>query len=167
MKLTDILPLETWKSLEDDLTARSGMQSCVFDADGIRITGTKRWANRLCPAIKADERGQSYICAVAHMNLAAEAANTRKPVNGECDAGMAKYVVPIFHGDVFLGVAGGCGVLCDDGEVDAFMLDKTLGMPAATVDSLSDGIARLTSQQMAELAAFVEGWLATHLPSAG
>ena len=167
MKLTDILSLETWKSLEDDLTARSGMQSCVFDVDGIRISGTKRWANRLCPVIKADERGQSYICAVAHMNLAAEAARTRKPVIGECDAGMAKYVVPIFHGDMFLGVAGGCGVLCDDGEVDAFMLDKTLDMTAATVESLSGGITCLSSQQLAELAAFVEDWLAAHLPAAG
>ena len=164
MKLTDLLPLERWKTLEDELSARSGMQSCVFDVDGVRISGTKRWSNRLCPVIKADDRGQSYICAVAHMNLAAEASQTREPVIGECDAGMAKYVVPIFNADQFLGVAGGCGLLLDDGEVDAFMLDKTLGMDEKQVTELSQGIGRITTPQVAQLADFVRAWLHENLP---
>lgn len=163
MRLTDLLPLETWQTLEDELYERSKMQSCVFDVDGVRISGTKRWANRLCPVIKADDRGQSYICAVAHMNLAAEAARTGKPVIGECDAGMAKYVVPIFHGGKFLGVAGGCGLLLDEGEVDDFMLDKTLGMDKARVGELSQGIASIGTSQVEELAGFVNDWLERHL----
>jgi ligand-binding sensor protein len=163
MTLTDLLTLQRWQALEDEMHAHSGLQSCVFDADGIRISGTKRWANRLCPAIKADDRGQSYICAVAHMNLAAEAARTGNPVVGECDAGMVKFVVPIFHADRFLGVAGGCGLLLDDGEVDAFMLEKTLGMEAAGIAELSHGIPRVTSAQLDRLAAFVGAWLRQNL----
>ncbi len=165
MKLTDVLPLETWKALEDEIYARSGLQASVFDIDGIRITDTKRWANRLCPVIKADDRGQSYICAVAHMNLANEARETKAPVIGECDAGLSKVVVPIFYGDEFLGAAGGCGLLLDDGEVDSFMLNKTLDLPEEKTESLAEGIASLSTAQMQELADFISDWLAKHIPA--
>jgi ligand-binding sensor protein len=165
MKLTDVLPLETWKELEDEIFNRSGLQASVFDVDGIRITDTKRWANRLCPVIKADDRGQTYICAVAHMNLANEARETRQPVIGECDAGLSKLVVPIFVGDEFLGAAGGCGLLLDDGEVDSFMLNKTLDLPEEKTEELAEGIVSLSTAQMEELADFISDWLRRHLPA--
>jgi ligand-binding sensor protein len=165
MKLTDVLPLETWKELEEEIFNRSGLQASVFDVDGIRITDTKRWANRLCPVIKADDRGQSYICAVAHMNLANEARDTHKPVIGECDAGLSKVVVPIFVGDEFLGAAGGCGLLLDDGEVDSFMLNKTLDLPEEKTEELAEGIVSLSTAQMEELADFISDWLQRHLPA--
>ncbi|MBN2439562.1 MAG: PocR ligand-binding domain-containing protein [Deltaproteobacteria bacterium] len=167
MKLTDLLPLETWKALEDEIFARSGLQASVSDIDGIHITDTKRWANRLCPLIKADDRGQSTICALAHMNLANEARETKQPVIGECDAGMAKLVVPIFYGDEFLGAAGGCGLLLDDGEVDGFLLNKTLDLPEEKTEALSEGITRLSTARMQELADFIGNWLARHIPKTG
>jgi len=164
MKLIDVLPMERWEALEYEIFARSGLQASVFDINGIRITDTKRWANRLCPLIKADDRGQSYICAVAHMNLANEARKTKKPVIGECDAGLSKVVVPIFYGDEFLGAAGGCGLLLDDGEVDSFMLNKTLDLPEERTEALSEGIASMSTAGMEELADFISNWLATHIP---
>ena len=69
MKLTDIATRKQWIELEQQINARSGLNASVFDVDGLRITDFKRWANRLCPVIKADEKGQSYICAAAHQNL--------------------------------------------------------------------------------------------------
>jgi ligand-binding sensor protein len=165
MKLTDVLPLETWKELEEAIFNRSGLQASVFDVDGIRITDTKRFANRLCPVIKADDRGQSYICAVAHMNMANEARDTRQPVIGECDAGLSKLVVPIFVGDEFLGAAGGCGLLLDDGEVDSFMLNKTLDLPEERTEELAEGIVSLSTAQMEELADFISDWLQQYLPA--
>ena len=76
MELTDLLPLEKWAELETEIHARSGLESNVFNTDGIRITDNKVWVNRLCPAIKATDKGQAFICAVAHMNLAAMAGST-------------------------------------------------------------------------------------------
>lgn len=166
MKLTDLLPLETWKALEEEIFARYGLQSSVFDIDGFRITDTKHWANRLCPVIKADDRGQTYICAVAHMNLAAVSQRTKEPVIGECDAGLSKMVVPIFYGDEFLGAAGGCGLRLDDGEVDTFMLNKLLDLPEERTKELSDDIASMSTAQMQELADFIKDWLKQHIPEA-
>ena len=156
MKLTDIAPLDKWLELEQKINERSGLNASVFDVDGVRITDFKRWANKLCPVIKADEKGQSYICAVAHQNIAAEAKHSRKPVIAECDAELMKMVVPIFVNDEFLGVAGGCGYVLGDGEVDSFMVNKTIGLAEEKLKKLSDDIPVMTPEQAQSHTAFIK-----------
>ncbi len=147
MKLTDIAELETWLELEKKINERSGLNASVFDVDGVRITNFKKWANKLCPVIKADEKGQNYICAVAHQNIAAQAQRSRKAVVAECDAGLMKLAVPIFLNDEFWGVAGGCGYIVGNGEVDIFMISKTTGIAEEKLMDLSDDIAVMTPEQ--------------------
>ena len=155
MKLTDILPIEQWVDFEKDIHERSGMDSNIFDSKGIRITDFKQWVNRLCPAIKADDRGQSYICAVAHMNIAEMARQAKKPVIEECDAGLIKLVVPIFNGEEFVGAVGACGLLMEGGEVDTFMINKTLGMDEAEIEALSQDIPQITQNDAEALADYI------------
>ena len=138
MELTDILPLEKWIKLEQEINRLSGLDANVFNTKGVRISDVKNWANRLCPAIKDTDKGQTFICAVAHMNLAAIAKNTRKSVIEECDAGIVKLVVPIFIKDEFIGAFGACGLLAEDGEVDSFMINKTTGIDEKKIESLSN-----------------------------
>ncbi|MDH3798931.1 MAG: PocR ligand-binding domain-containing protein [Desulfobacterales bacterium] len=156
MKLTDIAPLDRWLELEQKINERSGLNASVFNVDGVRITDFKRWANKLCPVIKADEKGQNYICAVAHQNIAAEAERSRKPVIAECDAGLMKMVVPIFANDAFLGVAGGCGYVLGDGEVDTFMVNKTIGLAEEKLKNLSDDVPVMTPEQAQSLTEFIQ-----------
>ena len=140
MRLLDIMPIEKWIELEKEINKRSGLNASVFDADGIRITDFKKWANRLCPVVKANEKGQSYICAVAHQNAANQAKKTSAPVTIECDAGLVKFVVPIIVDDEFLGVAGGCGLMQKGSEVDSFLINKTTGIDVGEIENLSDDI---------------------------
>jgi ligand-binding sensor protein len=156
MKLTDLLPLEKWKEFEEDVTRRSNLGANVFNMDGIRITDYKSWANRLCPAIKATDKGQSYICAVAHMNLAAQAKKTGKSLIEECDAGLLKIVVPIFVKDEFLGAFGACGLLPADGEVDPFLINMTAGIDEQEIERLSTDIPTITSDKAQSIAAYIE-----------
>jgi ligand-binding sensor protein len=156
MKLTDIATRKQWIELEQQINARSGLNASVFDVDGLRITDFKRWANRLCPVIKADEKGQSYICAAAHQNIAAQAKRTRRPIIAECDAGLMKFAVPIFLNGEFLGVAGGCGYIMGDGEVDLFMVNKTTGIANEKLINLSDDVPTMTPEQAESIARFVE-----------
>jgi len=144
VKLTDLMPIEEWVAIEEEFNQRFGLNASVFDTEGIRITDFKKWANDLCPAVKADEKGQSYICSVAHQNLATEARKSRKPVVGECDAGLLKLVVPIFLDDSFLGVIGGCGLLADGSEVETFLVGKTTDLEDEDIINLSGGIGRFT-----------------------
>jgi len=156
MKLADIAPLRTWLELEQEINERSGLNASVFDVDGVRITDFKKWANKLCPVIKANQKGRDYICAVAHQNIAAQSQRSRKAVVAECDAGLMKLVVPIFLNGEYLGVAGGCGYITEDGEVDMFMISKTTGIPEEKLKELSDDIAVMTSEQAESHARFIQ-----------
>jgi ligand-binding sensor protein len=156
MHLTDLLSLENWKIFEEEITARSGLDANVFNTDGRRITDYKSWANRLCPAVKATDKGQAFICAVAHMNLAAQAARSEKAVIEECDAGLVKMVVPIFAKGEYVGAVGACGMLLDEGEVDSFLVNKITGIEEDTVENLSQGMGRITTEKLEALAGFIE-----------
>jgi ligand-binding sensor protein len=155
MKLTEIYPIEKWTAFEEKINDLSGMDANVFNTDGIRITNHKKWVNRLCPAIKAIDKGQSYICAVAHMNIASQAMQTHQAVIEECDAGLIKLVVPIFYKDEFVGAVGACGLLTEDGEVDAFLINKTTDMDEALIETLSEGIGTLSRQKADALIEFI------------
>ena len=156
MTLLDILPVEKWIELEIEINKRSNLNASVFDANGIRITNFKKWANRLCPVVKADEKGQSYICAVAHQNAANQAKKTRDAAIVECDAGLVKVVVPIFVNDEFLGVAGGCGLLQKDCEVETFLVNKTTGIDVEEIENLSDDIATISMEKLISVIKYIE-----------
>lgn len=159
MKLTDLQPLEKWKAFEKEIYDRSGLNSSVFNPDGIRITDFVQWSNQLCPTIKANDKGQAFICAVAHMNIAGETKQTRKYVIEECDAGFLKLVVPIFFGDDFIGAVGACGLRLDDGEVDTFLINKVTDIDDGELERLSEGIGAITTEKAKDLAEFIEGYV--------
>jgi ligand-binding sensor protein len=156
MELIDILPQESWGSLEKEVNSKFGVNACVFNKYGARITNYQKWANRLCPAVKGNDRGQTYICAVANRNAMMHAMRTKKPVIEECDAGLMKAVVPIFVGDEFLGVAGGCGVMLDDSEVESFLIKRITGIDEEDIESLSDDIHRITADGVQSLLQYVQ-----------
>lgn len=156
LNLTDMLPVEKWKELAREIHKRSGLDASVFNPDGISITDFKKWANRLCPAVKANEKGQTFICAVANQNLTREAWRTRQPVIGECDAGLGKLVVPIFVGDEFLGAAGGCGIIIDGSEVESFLISKMTGIDEERIENLSRGIYRIPTNEAETLVEYIK-----------
>jgi len=157
MKLTDIAPLEKWVKLEKDIHRKTGLDVNVFDIKGYRISDFKNWANKLCPEIKATDKGQSFICAPAHMNIAAQAMRTKQAAVEECDAGLIKLVVPILtNGDEFVGAVAACGFLLDDGEVDSFLINKMTDIDEEKVAKLSDGIPSITTVKAESLSKYIE-----------
>ena len=155
MELTDLLPLEQWTQIENEIHEHSGLESNVFNTDGIRITDNKVWVNRLCPAIKATDKGQSFICAVAHMNLANQAKDEKRPVIEACDAGLMKIVVPIFVDGNYIGAVGACGLLPAGGEVDAFLVNKMTDIDEANIEALCEDLAVIEKNSAEEVAQFI------------
>ncbi|MFZ1201143.1 MAG: PocR ligand-binding domain-containing protein, partial [Desulfobacterales bacterium] len=129
-----------------------GVDVNVFDTAGVRISDFKVWVNRLCPAIKATDKGQSFICAVAHMNIAVQAMQTRQAAIEECDAGLVKIVVPIFVDEEFVGALGACGLMLDEGEIDTFLIDKTTGIDEETAQNLAAEVATISNAAAESLA---------------
>jgi ligand-binding sensor protein len=160
MKLTDLAPLEKWIAFEKDIHKKSGLDVNVFDTKGYRISEFKNWANQLCPEIKATDKGQSFICAPAHMNIATLAMRSKKPVIEECDAGMLKLVVPIMLNDEYVGAVGACGFLLDEGEVDSFLVNKMTDINEDRVESLAEGIDSITTEKAEILAQYIEDQIA-------
>lgn len=54
--------------------------------------------------------------------------------------------MPIFVGDEFVGTAGGCGLLLQDGEVDTFAVNKIVELAEDRVTELSEGIPAITAE---------------------
>jgi ligand-binding sensor protein len=155
MKLTDLAPLDRWIQFEKDIHKKSGLDVNVFDTKGYRISEFKTWANRLCPEVKATDKGQSFICAPAHMNIATLAMRSKQPVIEECDAGMLKLVVPIFSNDEYVGAVAACGFLLDDGEVDSFLVNKMTDISEEKVERLAEGINSITTEKAEILAQYI------------
>jgi ligand-binding sensor protein len=151
MKLTELAPMHVWIALEKEIHKDTGLDVNVFNPDGYRISDIKNWANRLCPEIKATDKGQSFICAPAHMNIAAQAMRTRQPAIEECDAGLVKLVVPIFVNHDFVGAVGACGFIFKDGEVDGFLVNKMTDIEEDKVTRLSEGISTITAEKAVSL----------------
>ena len=155
MNLTDIAPQERWLELEQEINRRSGLDANVFNVTGYRISECKNWANKLCPEIKATDKGQSFICAPAHMNIAIMAMKTRQTVIEECDAGLVKLVVPIFFAEEFVGAIGACGFLLDDGEVDSFLVNKMTDIDEEKIEKLAAGIPSITTEKAESLGRYI------------
>ena len=156
MKLIDILPLENWVEIEQEINRQSGLNAAVYDVEGVRITDFKKWANRLCPALRETEKGQKFICAVAHQNIAARTIKTRKTVVDECDAGLMKFAVPIFVEDEFLGAAGGCGLLRNQEQVDAYLVHRTTDLDEKVVEELAQDIETIPNDTLKAVINYLE-----------
>jgi ligand-binding sensor protein len=150
-RLTDLLSLEEWAAFENEIYDRTGLEASVFNTRGIRITDNKKWANRLCPEIKATDKGQAFICAVAHMNLAEIGRQTGEPVIEECDAGLVKLVVPIIVDGEFIGAFGACGLMLEDGEVDSFLINKITDIDEEKVEALAPDVKTISRADLETL----------------
>lgn len=156
MELTGICSLYRWEALANEIFTKFNFQGSVFNPGGIRITEVKNWSNDLCLAIKSTDKGQTYICSVAHMNMSTIAKNTQASVEEECDAGFSKIVVPIYLEDEFLGVAGGCGLIAEGGEADTFAVTKIADMDEAKVEALAKDLPVISAKKIAEATEFIE-----------
>ncbi len=160
MKLTDLSPLERWVEFEKQIFEKSGLSANVFDAGGVRISDFCKWPNELCPAVKATDKGQAFICSVAQMNLANRAQKKGRTVVDECDAGIMKMVVPIIVQNQFIGSVGACGLLLDNGEVDYFLVAKITEIEEDEVLHLAEGMSSISSENAFEIGREIENRIA-------
>ncbi len=120
----------------------------------------ENWCNWICPVIKKKPESIGAICAVAAQNFTAETKATRKPMIGECDIALVKVAAPIFVGDTFLGTAGGCGLLPEDGEVEEFMVQKATGLEEEKIAELANGIEIISETRAGEFADYIAARIA-------
>jgi len=159
MELTDLASKEQWEELEKQIHNRSGMNSCVYNNQGNRITSYMEFANEVCPAIKSYPEGIAAICATVNQYFGATLAKTKQPLIDECDAGFVKFAVPILYKGAFLGTVGGCGHLFPDGEVETFFIEKAIGKDDLALGEKINTVKKVTEKEVNELIDFVQKYL--------
>ena len=163
MELIDFASLKKWAQLEKELHDRFHMNCTVYDKLGVGVTGKPHWCNHLCPQIKGNADALAAICAPGNQNFMQQAKRTKKPVIGECDAGLLKIAVPVFVNGEFLGTAGGCGRLPEGGEVETFIIENSLGLGQTEIAHLSEGLETMTQEQAAEMSGYIEKRIADYM----
>lgn len=156
MRMIDIMPKEKWAQLELEIHERFSVNAAVYDKNGFTFTGIKKFANPVCPAIKAKPEGLQAICAVAHQNMAVQARNTNQTVIGECDAGLMKICTPVIQNGLFIGAVSGCGRLAEEGEIETFAVEMAIGMPEAEIEKLAARCKIISEKETLEMVEFLE-----------
>jgi ligand-binding sensor protein len=154
MELSDIMPIEKWKQLAEDIYTRFGFNGAVYDKNNNVFTKSEAWANKICAAIKAGD--SRVLCASAQQRCSKEAKEKKEAVIVECDAGLIKFVVPIFADDELVGTAGGCGYLAKESEVDDFYMSKLLKKEEKEVKTLLPSIQRISQEKLEEAVRYVQ-----------
>jgi ligand-binding sensor protein len=124
MELTDIVPIERWKSIADQIHEKFGFNGTVYKKDNYVLVKSDGWANKVCPAIKSGD--SVVVCSSAQQRLSQIAQEKKDSVVDECDAGFVKFLVPLYSGSEFVGMIGGCGCLAENTEIDTFHIGKLL-----------------------------------------
>ena len=124
MELTDIMPLESWKSIADQIHDKFGLNGAAYKKDNFILVKSDGWANKVCPAIKSGD--SVVVCSTAQQRIAKLAQEKKDCVIDECDAGFIKFLMPLYVGNEFAGLIGGCGRLAEGATIDAFHISKLL-----------------------------------------
>lgn len=155
MELTDIMPIEKWKQLVEDINTRFGFNGTAYYINNTILVKSDGWANKLCPAMKAGE--SRIVCATAQQRLSQKAQEEKVAVIEECDAGLTKFVIPVFADNEFVGMIGGCGCLSGDTEVDSFHMSKLLKKEEEEIKDLLNTVQHSSQERLKETIKYVQG----------
>jgi len=151
-----LMSREEWSVFEKEFNESTGLHTCTYDDEGVKVTAYRKWSNLLCPLIRADKRSALTICGVPQEVHAERARREGRTVIDECEAGLLKFCVPVFLGDEYLGQVGCCGVLMEGREVDVEMVAMATGLSHEAVANLSEDIRRVTPDEAEVLACRLE-----------
>jgi len=152
MELTDIMSADEWKQLANEIYHKFGFNGTVYKTDNMILAKSDEWSNQLCPTIKSGEA--KIICASAQARLSQTVQEKKESATGECDAGLIKFLIPIFVESKFLGMVGGCGCVNEHSDVDAFYVGKMLRKE--DVSDLSGTVRKITQNDLLKAAEYVQ-----------
>lgn len=159
MELTDLMPMEKWVELQEELHERFALNADIMDKDGKRIAGNT-WGNELCRAIRDDAKGFGAICAPSGQMFLHLMQTGKKPFSEECDGGMLRISVPILHEGELIGAVGGCGLVPEDGEIEEYMIEMSTGMGEEEITTLSKEVGIASEAKVQEIMDFIQDKIA-------
>jgi ligand-binding sensor protein len=163
MELVDVLPAKAWKELAEDIHRRFGINGGVNDKKSFLVAASSHYGNKICAKVREGEESRAICVSVQHY-LAKLSQESKEPAVAECDVGLTKFVVPIFWKDEFLGTAGGCGVLAEEDEIDAFYVARVLHLSEEEVEKWIRGVKKVSHTELETAIAYLKECLKEILP---
>lgn len=147
----DLNRRETWQALLDETQSALGLPVALVDPENI-ILQTSGERNKLCREIRSDKKALPVICGQSQQFMA-KMAQTQKAVVVEiCEAGLAKFVVPVYRDDNYLGCVTACGCLLPETEVEAFLIEKTAGIDEQAVNEMAVTVPVIQEERFKQIA---------------
>ena len=111
----------------DDLCEESGMPTALVDKKSVvlQVSGER---NPLCSEIRANDESLAFICGQTQQFMVKKAKSTQKPVIDACEAGMIKFLIPLFLDTDFIGSITVCGSCAPGEEIETFAIAKSTKM---------------------------------------
>ena len=152
MDVYDIKSEEEWQKILDDVCRELGVPATIFDEKNqvLQWSGER---NALCARIREKNDAFTFICGQSQQYMAKQARTTKKPVIDACEAGMAKFVIPLRCRGQWVGSFGACGACSSGEEIEEFMIQKNAGINEEEIELLKNDVPNLDRSQFQE---FVE-----------
>jgi ligand-binding sensor protein len=127
MTVYDIKSKEEWQKILDDVCEESGMPAALVDKRSVvlQVSGER---NPLCSKIRANNESLAFICGQTQQFMTERAKSIRKPVMDACEAGMIKFLIPLFLDTEFMGSITVCGSCVPGEEIETFAIAKSTKM---------------------------------------
>jgi ligand-binding sensor protein len=127
MRVYDIKSPEEWQHILDDVCQASGMPAALVDAQSVVLQSSGE-RNPLCAKIRSINESLSFICAQTQLFMVESSRISRKPVIDACEAGMLKFLIPLFLDGEFLGAVTVCGCSFPEEEIEIFGISQVTKM---------------------------------------
>jgi len=151
MSIYDIKSKEEWQLVLDDICEQLGMTAAISDTKKIIIQSSGE-RNALCSAIRENKESLVFICSQTQQFMAQEAERTRKPVIDACEAGMSKFVIPIFFKGEYQGTLTGCGICVHRKEIESFVIEKSSKMKEEEICRLAQDVNEIEQAKVDDMA---------------
>lgn len=80
------------------------------------------------------------------------AGTNKTPVVENCDAGMAKLVVPVFRDQNYLGSITACACMLLDTAIETYLIEKTTGIGTCAIAEMAEKVHTVPKEHLQQLA---------------
>ena len=150
MDMYDIRSKEDWQKVLDSIHKELGMLSAITDKENavLQVSGQR---NPLCLKIRSFKEALAFICSQAQQSMAQETKERKRPVIDACDAGMSKFVIPIFFKGDFVGTLTACGAHIPGTELENFIIEKATKTNGQDIEELVRQVPQCDEKKVAKV----------------
>jgi ligand-binding sensor protein len=150
MRVYDIRSPEEWQNVLDDVCQASGMPAALVDAKSVVLQSSGK-RNPLCAKIRSINESLSFICAQTQQFMVETSRTSRRPVIDACEAGMLKFLIPLFLDGEFAGSVTVCGCSFPGEEIEVFGISQVTKMKEDEIISLVKQVPEIEQAKVDEI----------------